>query len=821
MTLSMAERNRLAVLGWLATVATSLSLFPALQEKRYFILGAALSALVVAIGVAFRYLHLPTLVAPLVQTVVVVELLLVTYGHHTAYGVLPTPTTLTTVQDTLSAGFDVAQRYSAPVPPSAGLTLMTIGFIAFVAIVVDLLAAGLGRAPLAGLPLLALYSVPVASLPDGVPAIVFIPGAAAYLALLMVSERERLAHWGRHVARTGHTDRNDTIDTSGLTSAGRRLSVYAIATAVVLPLLVPTFTHTLFHGQAGLGNGDGTRLSFSDPMVSLATSLHQKAAVDLIDVTTDTPPSYLRLAVLNDPGPNAWTNSDIRLDATLPTDQRLPAPTGLSPDVARVARSMNVGLASSFPRDSVWLPVPYAVTSMNLDIGFGGQPDDFGYVTSDQTVTSRASGALSHVQNYSVSYDQVEPTEGQLVDATPAPADIVTNYEKVPAGVPAVVGEDARNVTANATNDYQRALDLQSFFRDSNDFTYDLNTGYGYGYQAMAKFLQVRRGFCQHFAATMAMMAREIGIPSRVVVGFLNPTRLDSNGTYVFTSHDAHAWPELYFGGVGWVRFEPTPGNGAAIPPYTHTVQVPPIQVTKPTQSQGGIIGHTTGDVPTTSAAVLPNNGAGSGSNGGGVPPLAWLVVILAALLLLTPGAIRWGVRRSRLARAIDGGESCEYAWLELQRPSHRPAAAVDRIAHAPSQATLRRAAARRRPGRRGGTRPAQSHRGASPVRRITPARRPAGRRRARHHRRDRARHRLEAARPGVPLAPVADARAAARSAPAAQPVPSRRRRLALGIAGQPSRDASPRDAGPALGPGRPRDAVPAQRKRATSANAE
>jgi hypothetical protein len=168
----------------------------------------------------------------------------------------------------------------------------------------------------------------------------------------------------------------------------------------------------------------------------------------------------------------------------------------------------------------------------------------------------------------------------------------------------------------------------------------------------------------------MAMMARTLGIPSRVVVGFLAPSRDNGPNDFVFTSHDAHAWPELYFGGVGWVRFEPTPGNGAEPPPYTHQVTVQQVKPTTPptsTTTPGGIQGRTTdGPAPTPSASGGFQGGNGGGGDGG-VPPISWLVLLVVIALALTPGTIRWGIRRSRLARAIDGGPSSEYAWLELR----------------------------------------------------------------------------------------------------------------------------------------------------------
>ncbi len=670
MTLSMAERHLLAALGWLTTVATSLSLYPALQDKRYFLIGAALSALVVVLGMAARQLQVPTPITVAGQVVVLADVLLASFGGHTWQGVVPTSATFTSVREALSRGMDVAQRFAAPVPHSPGLLLLTVGFVAFIAIGVDLLAAGLGRAPLAGVPLLALYTVPVASLPKGVPAYGFVPGAAAFLVLLMVSEHERLSHWGRHVARTTARDSVDSIDTSALSLAGRRISVLAITTAVVVPLLIPGFSHTLFHGRSGVGDGSGSGISFSDPMVSLAQALHRKSALDLVEVTSRTPPSYLRLAALDRPGPNAWTGSPVDGASTVPPNAPLPPPTGLSDTVPTTPASMTVTLAQDFPDDSVWLPVPFALTSVDLTLNNSGFQQDFAYVPRDETVASQTIGAVSGLAGYTAAYNIVSPTAAQLENAPAAPAGLVQSYAEVPIGVPTVVGDVARAVTAGATNDYERALDLQSFFRDNSSFTYDLSAGYGYGYRAMAKFLQVRRGYCQHFAATMAMMARELGIPSRVVVGFLEPSLHNGGTGYVFTSHDAHAWPELYFEGVGWVRFEPTPGNGAEIPGYTQLVAVPTINPTTSAPTATGASnspGRVQNEATTSKAPTTPGAAGGGGGNLGGVPPLSWLVLVLLLALVLAPAAIRVGVRRSRLARAVDGGQSCEYAWLELR----------------------------------------------------------------------------------------------------------------------------------------------------------
>ena len=78
-------------------------------------------------------------------------------------------------------------------------------------------------------------------------------------------------------------------------------------------------------------------------------------------------------------------------------------------------------------------------------------------------------------------------------------------------------------------------------------------------------FLSERRGFCVQFATAYAVMARTLGIPTRVAVGF-TPGESVGDGTYVVSSHDAHAWPEIWLAGIGWTHmFDPTPPAGTAL----------------------------------------------------------------------------------------------------------------------------------------------------------------------------------------------------------------------------------------------------------------
>ena len=192
-------------------------------------------------------------------------------------------------------------------------------------------------------------------------------------------------------------------------------------------------------------------------------------------------------------------------------------------------------------------------------------------------------------------------------------------------------------------------------------FTYDTEVDAGTGIKAIARFLQDKEGFCVHFSFTMAAMARTLGIPARVAVGF-TPGTPQPDGTMSVGLRDAHAWPELYFEGVGWTRFEPTPGRGS-VPDYTR----------QDTPSGG----PTDSQLPHSSTSAAPSAGPSSSAScdalakklqecagaaaGGAAPPAdpgtpAWAVALLVTgsvvvllLLLLLPLLWRLRVRARRL----------------------------------------------------------------------------------------------------------------------------------------------------------------------------
>ncbi|MDW3212764.1 MAG: DUF3488 and transglutaminase-like domain-containing protein [Ilumatobacteraceae bacterium] len=191
-------------------------------------------------------------------------------------------------------------------------------------------------------------------------------------------------------------------------------------------------------------------------------------------------------------------------------------------------------------------------------------------------------------------------------------------FTELPDDLPEIVEELARAVTADAQTPYDQAFALQQWFR--SQFEYSLEVQAGHGSNAIESFLQQRVGYCEQFSATFAAMARTLGIPSRVAVGF-TPGVINDEGWYSVLGKNAHAWPELWFDGIGWVLFEPTPGRGA--PGAESYTDVGPDQDTSG-QGTGGDDEVGTGDpLPTTpSTVVAPPTTVGDGTTATTLPPL-------------------------------------------------------------------------------------------------------------------------------------------------------------------------------------------------------
>jgi transglutaminase-like putative cysteine protease len=137
------------------------------------------------------------------------------------------------------------------------------------------------------------------------------------------------------------------------------------------------------------------------------------------------------------------------------------------------------------------------------------------------------------------------------------PPSIRKSYLQLPPLDPRIAAL-AVQVTAHAPTPYDKAMNLERYFHTNFGYTLDLSGPPGK--DPLSNFLFVRRaGHCEYFATAMTVMLRTLGIPSRLVNGFLTGEYNDVGSDYIVRASDAHSWVEAYFPGYGWITFDPTP----------------------------------------------------------------------------------------------------------------------------------------------------------------------------------------------------------------------------------------------------------------------
>lgn len=138
-------------------------------------------------------------------------------------------------------------------------------------------------------------------------------------------------------------------------------------------------------------------------------------------------------------------------------------------------------------------------------------------------------------------------------------------YLALPKGIDRKVYHLARTLTQSIPSPYGKALALKNHLLDG--YKYSLEVDYPpQGKDFVSHFLlDSKTGYCSYYASAMAVMARMVGLPSRYVEGYLVPER--PGGSTTVLGKNAHAWVEIYFEGVGWLPFDPTPGSGDSYHP--------------------------------------------------------------------------------------------------------------------------------------------------------------------------------------------------------------------------------------------------------------
>ncbi|GAA3306241.1 hypothetical protein GCM10020295_61940 [Streptomyces cinereospinus] len=551
----MSGQARMALSATAATLMASCALLPLVDPVTWFLQAAVLLLMQMGVGAAARRVPLARPLTVGVQALVTLMLLTLVFAREYAFvGVLPGPDAFLRFGDLLQLGAEDVGRYAIPAPLSDGIRLMLVGGVLVIGLAVDVLAVTFRSAAPAGLPLLALYSV-AAGLSDGAGGWVwFLIAAVGYLMLLLAESRDRLSQWGRVFGGAPRGPGGEPGGPVAPVRTGRRIGVVALGTALVVPLALPAMNGGLLDTAGrgvGTGGGGGGTISAVNPLVSLRDSLNMDEDRTVLTLRTsagEASGTYLRIVSLDDFDGTTWKPARRNI-VSVPDE--LPAPVGLSPDVRRSEVRTRIAAADWYAQD--WLPMPYPPSDVRIDGNWRYEPVGMALV-GDHGQTTRGA-------TYEVTSLDVRPTAEQLASAPEPPAALRREFTQVPDSLPGVVARTAREITAGADSPYEQAVRLQEYFALTGGFQYDTEVEVGSGSQAIARFLRDKRGFCVHFSFAMASMARTLGIPARVAVGFA-PGTTQGDGSVAVGLRDAHAWPELYFEGVGWTRFEPTPNRG-------------------------------------------------------------------------------------------------------------------------------------------------------------------------------------------------------------------------------------------------------------------
>ena len=615
----------------------------------------ALGGVLIVVRASTRLWWVPTVVGGLVATV---GLLVAYAGPPGRLQLLPDRESVARLGDLVRAGLQAADSSRPPAEPTIPLEVLVVAGALLVLLAVDAIALGLGAPAWSGLALLSLWIPPlVIGRPAGTPA--FVGTALAYLLLLAATAAPH-----RPSRRARGVDERRRHVTAALSIAGA-VTVVAVVIGPFGPVL-PGWSSVRLPEVGSASTGSLELADNLDLRQSLGTRSSQVVLSYRADPVAAGP---LRVFTLRDYDGERWApEGDPRGEAPAvepgtvlwPIRDLTPEPPGeAAPTTTRLAVRLE-GLREDR------LPIP--VMPRTVDV-----PGAIAYDSRrDEVVRSVPTSAGLE---YSMDVQLLDLTAQTLRGSVDADPRDVTDYLQLPRTSRSEdVRARAQEIVAGVDSRYEQALRLQSFFRSTQNFTYAEEVDPARSDDAVWDFLGSRTGYCVQFATAMTVMARSLGIPARLAVGFL-PGSPDDDGEYVVTGRDSHAWPELYFPGAGWVRFEPTPAVQSGAPPrwadpFINAASPVPDDA-EPTAAAPATPLPSSGPVPRSTGATRATD------SDGWVAPVA----LGTGLLLLAAGAF---VVRRRLT--VSEEMRPEVAWAHLRR---RLAASgiVWTDAHTPRQA--------------------------------------------------------------------------------------------------------------------------------------
>lgn len=654
-----------SVAGAFAVVLAAAGLLTVVEDGVWFAWCILTIVLVVATGQLLTWRRVNSTFISMAQIAVVAYTALWSCSASMFFlYLIPTKTAVVSAVRQVTAAASDVQQYAPPIGGSQGLTVVMILLIGFSAVCMDVLASELKSPVLSGFVLILLHVVPMSVLRAPAPWWTFLFTAVGFFVVLAAVERDALAKWGPSLS--GAYPMNLTPGMVGV-------AVLACVAALVAPLAFGSTTDDRF-----VRAGGGGTISITNPMFDLRNSLKEQSDMEILRYdTTDQTPAPLRLAVVDTYNGNTFqpTTSTLSRDNTVQS--------GIS--------AVDLFAAENVSEQEVTSAVTITTLSQSAFLPVQDEPKrveiDGRWLYDDTSLNILGSGVtVEPGLEYTVQSSKKSFDPDQLDSAAELPPEIVTRWTTLTPALSADLQRETNIVTGDGKTPYAMAVALQQHFRQDGGFTYSLDVPDFTDGRSVISFLNQKRGFCVHYASAMALMARSAGIPSRVVTGYLpgekteGATSQDGRSTYVVRGKDAHAWPELYFQGAGWVRFEPTPSNHVGtLPGWTvqgEQAPLPEPTVDTPTQEPSSQPSNQTSAAPGGESARDPrfsegNNGDPKTENADTeaqpTPWWVWLLVGAIAALVLAVAAVMWlrARRAKQLAAAATSGEAMWKAMLD------------------------------------------------------------------------------------------------------------------------------------------------------------
>ena len=542
--------------------------------------------------------------------------------------ITPASSPLTGIPNLFASGFQTLLRSTPPLPvePALGWLLLFLAFMLW--LVSYILAESLEQPAWVITPLALPYALTALAHPTDLDFMSFLLVAGGYVAVLLTAGGPGLARGGLGF-RLGRWF-------IGLLAA-------TVATALTLGV---TSLLPMGNKRPWLNNGPNTPIQLGDPTIELSHNLQRPSPVDVLTYrSSDRKPHYLRTTALTH-----LTAGGAQLESMKLRN------SGISEAYNAPGEKIDLSVSMRFP--SQYLPAPFAVDGFDA-------AGDWGFDQNSLSVVATGDQGADQTANLDYRVTSVIPNGGSSLATARAGSDPAGGETlKIPEGLSDEVRDLAAEITKNANTDGAKAKAIEEHLTSAS-FTYTLHAPTSTGTDIISDFLlRDKAGYCIHFATAMAILARIEGIPSRVAVGFTGGTQ-DGDG-YKVTTDNMHAWPELYFEGLGWMPFEPTKSIGSSVT-GENSSPAPPSSAPSTSPST-----QTVSPEPKPTEATAPPSSSPPQTPKGSSTNWTWLLWIFPVLLLLAfPAVTRLSLRAWRLRGGQSPVAAAAAAWRELAA-SHR-----------------------------------------------------------------------------------------------------------------------------------------------------